>query len=76
MYVRGGGVHWCAGQVNEEDDAEVQANAKAAFKKQQAQEAVNLALLFIYKSRGRWARARATRAYTYTQGGEGLVVRV
>jgi hypothetical protein len=37
--------------VNEEDDAEVQANAKAAFKKQQAQEAVNLALLFIYKSR-------------------------
>ena len=46
-----GGVHWCAGQVNEEDDAEVQANAKAAFKKQQAQEAVNLALLFIYKSR-------------------------
>jgi len=49
LCVGGGGAHWCAGQVNEEDDAEVQANAKAAFKKQQAQEAVNLDIyIYIY----------------------------
>jgi hypothetical protein len=60
----GGGGHWCAGQVNEEDDAEVQANAKAAFKKQQAQEAVNLKLL--HRERESYAREHARRAHTHT----------